>query len=66
MPIYEYKCNKCGETFEEFQNINEGNEKLTCPSCGEPKPERIMSAFSSAGGAKAEASGQSCSPSGFS
>jgi len=66
MPIYEYKCKQCGETFEEFQNVNEGNEKLVCPSCGTTKPERIMSAFASAGGSKGESASPSCSPTGFS
>jgi putative FmdB family regulatory protein len=40
MPIYEYKCEKCGK-FEKLQKISE--EPLTvCPSCGS-KVERIIS-----------------------
>jgi len=66
MPIYEYRCTKCGETFEEFQNVNEGNEKLTCPKCGEPKPEKMFSAFASTGNSKGGFPAQSCSPTGFS
>ena len=66
MPIYEYKCTKCDETFEEFQNVNEGNEKLNCPKCGEPKPEKIFSAFAATGSNKDGFSSQSCAPSGFS
>jgi putative FmdB family regulatory protein len=31
MPIYEYRCRKCGEVFERFQKVNEGGDNLTCP-----------------------------------
>ncbi|MCL5034385.1 MAG: zinc ribbon domain-containing protein [Bacteroidetes bacterium] len=32
MPTYEYKCDKCGYVFEEFQSMNE--EPLSvCPKC---------------------------------
>lgn len=35
MPTYEYKCQKCGFVFEEFQQI--GDEPLTiCPKCSGP------------------------------
>jgi len=35
MPTYEYKCEKCGITFERFQNITEDPIKK-CPECGGP------------------------------
>ena len=47
MPIYEYKCRKCGTTFEMLQNMNEDNNKIQCPRCRAAKPERIISLFSS-------------------
>ena len=47
MPIYEYRCRKCGEVFEKFQWFNKGTDSLKCPHCGEPGPERIVSSFSS-------------------
>ena len=41
MPIYEYKCAKCGEIFEAFQKIND--EPLeTCKYCN-GKVEKILS-----------------------
>ena len=41
MPIYEYKCSKCGEIFEAFQKISD--EPLThCKYC-KGKVERILS-----------------------
>jgi len=35
MPIYEYKCSKCGREFEEFQKITE-DEITTCRYCKGP------------------------------
>jgi len=46
MPIYEYQCRKCEKVFEVIQKMNEGGDKLKCPACGEPKPEKIMSCCS--------------------
>lgn len=47
MPIFEYRCKKCGEEFEEFRyggdsDISKDIE-VKCPVCGTPKPERIFS-----------------------
>lgn len=41
MPTYEYKCLKCGYTFENFQGINEVTIPK-CPQC-ESKAERKIS-----------------------
>lgn len=41
MPIYEYKCNKCGEVFEALQKFSD--KPLTkCKHCS-GKVERLMS-----------------------
>jgi putative FmdB family regulatory protein len=40
MPIYEYKCLKCGK-FEEIQEIDD-DELEECPKCGE-KVEKLIS-----------------------
>ncbi len=43
MPIYEYRCQKCGHELETLQFMNE--DPLTdCPECGEPELKRKMSA----------------------
>ena len=42
MPIYEYKCPDCGETFEALQSIND--EPLDeCKLCGGKSVKKIMS-----------------------
>jgi len=41
VPIYEYKCSKCGEVFEAFQKIND-NPLNRCKFCS-GKVERLIS-----------------------
>ncbi|MBD3306466.1 zinc ribbon domain-containing protein [candidate division KSB3 bacterium] len=45
MPIYEYKCEQCGETFEILQKVNE--EPLTeCIVCHEGPVKKLISVSS--------------------
>ena len=39
MPTYEYKCDNCGHSFEEFHSVNDNVE--SCPECGE-KVRRVF------------------------
>jgi len=61
MPIYEYRCRKCGKLFEKIQKVSEGGASLKCPYCGGKKPEKVFSRFSSSKGWE---SSSSCSPAG--
>ena len=45
MPIYAYRCKKCGGTFEEFRGISDKDDDVVCPDCGEKKPHRVMTSF---------------------
>lgn len=41
MPTYEYECEACGHTFDEFQSMSE--PPLTkCPKCGKKKLTRLF------------------------
>src|SRR5580704_13335741 len=41
MPTYEYECEACGHTFDEFQSMSEA--LLTkCPKCGKKKLTRLF------------------------
>jgi putative FmdB family regulatory protein len=42
MPIYEYACDACGHTFEQWQKITEAAVK-ECPVCHQLKVERLIS-----------------------
>ena len=43
MPIYEYRCESCGEQLEKLQKISEQPLK-DCPACGQPALKRLVSA----------------------
>ena len=49
MPIYEYKCKKCGEKFDAYRPFIGSDKSVKCPKCGSKAPERLMSIFSSKG-----------------
>lgn len=59
MPIYEYRCRKCGRIFEKIQKVEETGDSLTCPYCGGQIPEKVLSRFSSSKGMDAP---PSCGP----
>lgn len=46
MPIYEYRCKKCGHTFEALVM---GREKVVCDKCGGKGLEKLVSTFSAPG-----------------
>ena len=43
MPTYDYACNACDHTWEEFQSIKAAPTKK-CPQCGKSKAKRLISA----------------------
>ena len=43
MPLYEYKCNKCGKTSEFLESANKGNISRKCPHCGKSSLEKLLS-----------------------
>lgn len=49
MPIYEFRCHKCGHRFEKLCSMGESGENLRCPACAAPAPKRVMSGFSAKG-----------------
>jgi putative FmdB family regulatory protein len=51
MPIYEFKCLKCGEFFELLLMNKEEAVSLSCPRCESEEFERVISATHVAMGA---------------
>jgi putative FmdB family regulatory protein len=41
MPTYEYRCQACGHTFEQFQSITADPIKV-CPECHQAKVRRLI------------------------
>jgi putative FmdB family regulatory protein len=70
MPIYEYRCDDCGNEFERLTFAGDDDGEIKCPECGAKKCKRQMSSFASCGEKGAFAGlGQSssgCGGSGFS
>ena len=44
MPMYEYACSACGQTFEELVSMT-GTTKVACPSCGSSRTDKLLSKF---------------------
>jgi putative FmdB family regulatory protein len=65
MPLYEYRCQACGDTFETIRGLNDKNEDVECPTCGEKKAEKLMSACCTVKGSSTSSSVSSCGPSKF-
>ena len=66
MPIYEFKCRKCGHGFEELMAMGDAaRPDLECPACGSRQVEKGFSAFATGGGATASAPTGGCGRGGF-
>jgi len=49
MPMYEYRCQTCGERFEMLRRMADADRELECPECRSREVERLLSAFSTGG-----------------
>lgn len=61
MPIYEYICSNCGQTFDHFwPSIAAAREGPlpACPACGSPEIRRIVSQVAVLGGLGGLTSGE--------
>lgn len=60
MPLYEFKCETCQETFEELISSNE-IERVKCPKCSSPDIKKLLSSGSiRMGVGKAPAPSEKC------
>ncbi|UCH81964.1 MAG: zinc ribbon domain-containing protein [Nitrospiraceae bacterium] len=55
MPIFEYKCDDCGEEFEKL--VFGSHPEMTCPKCSKNNVTKKMSAFGMSGVEKQTSSG---------
>lgn len=58
MPVYEYKCGKCGQISEFLVSANPGKEKHSCGKCGSSDMTKVFSSF--AVGVKQDGSDSKC------
>ena len=57
MPIYEYRCEGCGEEYEERRSFSAMDEARACPLCGADSTERKVSMSFAVVGAGAASGG---------
>ncbi|OIP88028.1 MAG: hypothetical protein AUK24_08665 [Syntrophaceae bacterium CG2_30_49_12] len=58
MPIYEFKCKKCGNVFDVLFRSSQEKLAVSCPVCKSKKTDKLMSVF---GGKIGNTSSSSCS-----
>jgi putative FmdB family regulatory protein len=59
MPVYDYKCQKCGKVTEMFQR-KAGVKKISCPDCGSLDMDKMLSAPGLVKVEEASSSGATC------
>jgi putative FmdB family regulatory protein len=47
MPIFEYRCEKCGNVFDQFFRSLEEESRyvMACPQCGSDRMRKLVSVF---------------------
>ncbi len=55
MPLYEYRCELCGEAFSERRPIDNRDLGIICPRCDGTRVMRLVSAFAAFGRGDGEA-----------
>jgi len=45
MPLYEYFCPTCNDTFEQLRPVLKADEATDCPDCRQPSTQRVLSLF---------------------
>ncbi len=64
MPLYEYRCEKCGEKFETLISLNKISDPVECIKCGSKETTRLLSSFSASSSSKNTSTGSLCSTKG--
>lgn len=53
MPMYEFACQDCGQSFEKRLRMSQASDAQDCPSCGSHQTRKLISsAFAVGGGTK--------------
>ncbi|MBN2399024.1 MAG: zinc ribbon domain-containing protein [Candidatus Aminicenantes bacterium] len=63
MPVYDYKCRKCGAVFEKFLRSLSAADSVKCEKCGSVEVQKMITCCSISGGGKSEGSDSSSSSS---
>lgn len=59
MPVYDYKCRKCGAEFEKFLRSLAAASTVKCEKCGSSQVTKLVSCCAISAGGKTESAGSS-------
>jgi putative FmdB family regulatory protein len=45
MPMYEYGCKSCNGSFDRLRRMEQRDDDLACPHCGDARVQRKLSVF---------------------
>lgn len=54
MPLYEYRCRRCGKEFEMVVRWGTADREVACPACAAQEAERRLSLPASVRGSSAD------------
>ncbi len=60
MPLYEYYCPDCDQSFEKLMRLSEANVLPECPECGGKHTQKLLSTFATSGGSTGWSASSSC------
>jgi len=52
MPVYDYKCRKCGAVFEKFLRSLAAADSVKCEKCGSSRVQKLVSCCAISSGGK--------------
>jgi len=64
MPIYEYRCERCGHVFDKFVRSMSATLEVECPQCHSKECRKSISLFGTASANVGGANATACAPSG--
>ncbi|MCD6302007.1 MAG: zinc ribbon domain-containing protein [Anaerolineae bacterium] len=45
MPLYEYRCQDCGQRYDRRRAYQEADAPASCPTCNSTRSQRMLSRF---------------------
>ena len=56
MPIYEYRCKNCGNSFDALRSVQAADKPIECSQCHKEDSKRLLSTFFAHGQSKSTSS----------
>ncbi len=59
MPVFDYRCSGCGNTYDVYHKVREVVDDVVCPRCGSTEHKKLFSAASVSVGGTSSSSASS-------